>query len=293
MEMGLKDELIKLARTVGGSFKTRSDRETIVARVADHLRNDLNIQIKQVDQIKIQHIEKYVEYRVNEGISKRSMQNEMAAIRAVLREDGRDQILKQDRLTNRALGLSGASREGAKSAIPADLFQKVISEALRLDKGVAAALLLCKQLGLRSEEGVQSYKSLQTWYKNIVDGNERIKVVFGTKTGRERDVSILPESRNEILTAIKFAVKVAELQGGYLIQKSNLKEAMYRFHNQSRRLGLVGKHSPHSLRYAFARRQFSQYKAMGFTDKESLSLVSQDLGHGDNRGRYIKYVYLK
>jgi hypothetical protein len=273
MEMGLKDELIKLARTVGGSFKTRSDRETIVARVADHLRNDLNIQIKQVDQIKIQHIEKYVEYRLNEGISKRSMQNEMAAIRAVLREDGRDQILKQDRLTNRALGLSGASREGAKSAIPADLFQKVISEALRLDKGVAAALLLCKQLGLRSEEGVQSYKSLQT--------------------GRERDVSILPESRNEILTAIKFAVKVAELQGGYLIQKSNLKEAMYRFHNQSRRLGLVGKHSPHSLRYAFARRQFSQYKAMGFTDKESLSLVSQDLGHGDNRGRYIKYVYLK
>jgi len=123
--MSLKDEMVKLARTAGGSFKTRSDRESIAGRFADHLKNDLNIQIKLVDQIKIAHVEKFVEHRLNEGISKRTMQNEMASVRSVLREAGRDQILTQERLTNKSLGIDGACREGTKTALPEERYRNL------------------------------------------------------------------------------------------------------------------------------------------------------------------------
>ncbi|SPX19995.1 DNA-binding prophage protein [Escherichia coli] len=65
-------------------------------------------------------------------------------------------------------------------------------------------------------------------------------------------------------------------------------------------MGLTGKYSPHSLRYAWAqddiRRYLAQddirrYLAQGFSEKEALAMVAMDLGHGDGRGRWVKQVY--
>ena len=57
--------------------------------------------------------------------------------------------------------------------------------------------------------------------------------------------------------------------------------------------GLTGKYSPHSMRYAYARDRHNAYMKLGFSEKESLAMVSMDLGHGDGRGDYVKRVYLK
>ena len=56
---------------------------------------------------------------------------------------------------------------------------------------------------------------------------------------------------------------------------------------------LTGKYSPHSMRYAYARDRHNAYLKDGFSQKESLAMVSMDLGHGDGRGTYVKKVYLK
>ena len=34
-----------------------------------------------------------------------------------------------------------------------------------------------------------------------------------------------------------------------------------------------------------------RYEAQGFSHKDALAQTSQDLGHGDGRGRYIEQVY--
>lgn len=225
--MSLRDEMVHNARTAGGSFKTRSDRESIVSRFAEHLKNDLNIQIRQASQIKIVHIEKYVEHRLSQGISQRTMQNEMAAIRSVLRVSGREQLLNQDRLANKALGLEGVSRQGTKTAISEERYQQFIKMAEARDQGVAACVALGRELGLRAEEAVQSSKSLSTWAKQLDAGKSRLEIIFGTKGGRSREVHVTEASRARIVTAVKNAQAVAKTQGGKLIDKPDLKAAIF------------------------------------------------------------------
>jgi integrase len=251
------------------------------------------IEIRTPAQIKVKHIEAYVAHRLEEGLSLRSLQNEMAAIRSVLIESGREQFVNQDRLSNKNLGLSGASRQGTKTAITNEKYTTVLAAAMERDEGVAAGIQLARELGLRAEEAVQATKSLPTWAKHLNQGKSTIRVIFGTKGGRPRDVTIFPENRNAVVSAVNFALEISNKQNGNLINKPNLKKAMDRFHNESRTLGLKGKESPHSLRYAFAQDQLARYELHDYSRKEALAAVSCDLGHGDGRGWYIEHVYTK
>lgn len=78
----LGGEMKALAKKVGGSFKTVDGRIHIVQRFSRHLRS-LNIQIQRVAQIKVRHIECYVQARLAQEIGKRTLQNEMAALRGI------------------------------------------------------------------------------------------------------------------------------------------------------------------------------------------------------------------
>lgn len=93
-----------------------NDRIHIVQRFDHHLRV-LNVQIQRVAQIKVRHIESNIHESLAQEIGKRTLQNEMASLRAVLQQAGRKQVTEHERLTNKSLGLSGASRNGARQAI--------------------------------------------------------------------------------------------------------------------------------------------------------------------------------
>ncbi|HAY0110389.1 TPA: branched-chain amino acid transporter [Escherichia coli] len=153
----LSSEMKALAKKAGGSFKTVNDRIHITKRFSEHLRA-LNIQIQRVEQIKVRHIECYIEERLELDIGLRTLQNEMAALRAVLRQAGRRQVMEKARTQ---------------------------------DAGLAAALEIARLMGLRSQEAVQSSQSLKTWLKAISRGETRLKVVFGTKGGRPRYTTVL------------------------------------------------------------------------------------------------------
>jgi hypothetical protein len=83
----LNKNLKTLARQAGGSFKTVSDRMKIADRFAERLLK-LNVQIRDIKNIKTGHIELYMKSRLSEDISRRTL-NEMAAIRALLRVAGK------------------------------------------------------------------------------------------------------------------------------------------------------------------------------------------------------------
>lgn len=103
----LTRQLTTLARQGGGSFKTVADRSKLAARFAAKMAA-LNIQIRDVKHIKTHHIEKYIRSRQAEGISTRSLQNEMAAVRNILITAGRGKLAdpQHEKLSNKALGLS-------------------------------------------------------------------------------------------------------------------------------------------------------------------------------------------
>ncbi|MDX5627207.1 MULTISPECIES: integrase domain-containing protein [unclassified Brenneria] len=284
----LGGEMKALARNGGGRHKTVNDRIHIVQRFSYHLRA-LNIQIQRVAQIKVRHIESYIHERLAQGIGKRTLQNEMASLRAVLQQARRRQLAEHERLTNNALGLSGASRNGTRQAITPDHYRHVLETARMKDPGLAAVLELARVMGLRSQEAVQSVQSLKTWKQAVERGDTRLTVVFGTKGGRPRETVILDVGA--VRKALDNALAVVESRNNRLIDKPDLKSAMNYWHGQASRIGLTGAYSPHSLRYAWAQDAIRHYLAQGFSRKETLAMVAMDLGHGDGRGRYVAQVY--
>ncbi|HCQ0107867.1 integrase domain-containing protein [Citrobacter braakii] len=284
----LGGEMKALAKKAGGSFKTVDDRIHIVQRFSHHLR-ELNIQIQRVEQIKVRHIECYIQARLAQEIGKRTLQNEMAALRKVLQQAGRRQVVEHSRLTNKALGLAGASRNGTNRAITPEYYQQVLATAREKDAGLAATLELARLMGLRSQEAVQCCQSLKTWRQAIERGETRLTVVFGTKGHRPRETVIL--DTGAVKKALDNALSVAELRNGRLIDQPSLQKAMNYWRGALAEAGLAGNYTPHSLRYAWAQDAIRHYLAQGFSDKEALALTSMDLGHGDGRGRYVVQVY--
>ncbi|HAX3323063.1 TPA: integrase domain-containing protein [Escherichia coli] len=255
----LAQQMTTLAQQVGGSHKTVHDRMAIAKRFCHHLLA-LNIQSKQVAHIRTRHIEGYIQHRLTQGISKRTLQNEMAALRAVLQQ-----------------------------AIPERAYQSALQKAQATDPGFAAALTLARLMGLRSQEAVQCAQSLKTWRQALANGEQQLRVVFGTKGGRPRMTTV--QDSVAVKQAVDRAISIAAERNGRLIDATDLKTAMNYWHNQARRCGLTGEHSPHSLRYAWAQDAVRYWLAQGLSKKEALAQVSTDLGHGDGRGRYIRQVY--
>ncbi|MBK0123531.1 integrase domain-containing protein [Pantoea sp. S61] len=283
-------QLVTLARKSGGSFKTVADRSRIAARLAEQMLK-LNIQIRDVNHIKTHHIENYVRSRLTDDISKRTLQNEMAALRAILATAGRTKLAdpKHEKLSNDALNLSGASRAGSKTAITDERFHEALALVRSKDEGVALAMEIARYLGLRTEEAVQSAKSLKTWQQALARGDERLRVVFGTKGGRPRDTTIV--RRDELVRSLKAAVAYSAKHSGKLVDRAGLRSAIDRYRNVAKDAGLTGKDAPHSLRYAYSREATEWHMKNGLSRKEAEAMVSMDLGHGDSRGAYVARIY--
>lgn len=285
----LEQEMKRLAQQAGGSHKTVHDRTKLAQRFCERLVLAQNVQIRRVEQLKARHIEGYIRERLAQGITKRSLQNEMAAVRCILKQAGRDRLAQSERLNNRSLGLSGVSRHGTKRAITPEHCRHVLENARMKDPGMAAALELSRLMGLRSQEAVQSVQSLKTWRQALERGEFRLTVVFGAKGGRPRETIIL--DAGAVRKALDNALAAAEDRHGRLIDKPDLKSAMKYWHSQASLLSLTGAYSPHSLRYAWAQDAIRYYLEQGFSEKEALAMTAMDLGHGDGRGRYVAQVY--
>lgn len=290
MSKKLSKQLVTLARQGGGSFKTVSDRSKIASRFSERLAT-LNIQIRDVSHIKTKHIENYIRSRQDENISSRTLQNEMAAIRSILSQGGRNVLANpsHEKLSNQALNISGSSREGTKVAISDERLKEIILTVSEKDRGIAIGIQLARYLGLRAEETVQSAKSINTWRKSLQAGENNVRVVFGTKGGRPRDATVF--QKEKVLSLLNEAARYVEGNNGKLIGKPSLHQALDRYHNVLRESGMTGVHSPHSLRYAYSQDAVNYHLGNGMSRKEAEALVSMDLGHGDGRGAYVARVY--
>lgn len=286
----LSKQLVTLARQGGGSFKTVSDRSKIASRFSERLAT-LNIQIRDVSHIKTKHIENYIRSRQDEKISSRTLQNEMAALRSILSQGGRNVLANpaHDKLSNKALNISGASREGTKVAISDERLKEVLLTVSEKDRGIYLGVQLARYIGLRAEETVQSAKSLNTWRKSLEAGGNNIRVVFGSKGGRPRDATIF--EKKKVISLLNEAVRYVEKNNGKLIDKPTLHQALDRYHNVLRESGMTGNIAPHSLRYAYSQDAVNHHLENGMSRKEAEALVSMDLGHGDGRGAYVARVY--
>lgn len=130
----LTKRMEKLALLAGGSFKTVHDPLRIAGRLSQHLHK-LNIQIQDLQHLKSSHIESYVMARREAGITPRTLQNEMAALRTILAQSGRPKFAQSERISNKALGLGNASRAGTHLPLTSERWLSALSALHEKMKG--------------------------------------------------------------------------------------------------------------------------------------------------------------
>ena len=52
-------------------------------------------------------------------------------------------------------------------------------------------------------------------------------------------------------------------------------------------------HPPHAMRYTFTDNILFMYESQGYSEKEAFAMASCDLGHSEQRDRFIKSTYGK
>lgn len=243
----------------------------------------------------------YLEHRAT-VISPRCVQNEASHLRRALRGAGQDvpdkktlRLDKQNPWSSARLKVAPASRVGGKVAADSGRWAEAKAH---MPRDILAVVGLVEVLGLRCREGVMSGESLREWSRELNRPEIKnlgcyIHLHTGSKGGRPRHIFI-PASR---LEAVQKAVDVAKSvtasnKDGFLVDAADLERAMKRYSNCMSRLGLVGDDSGHGLRRAWAQDQFAFYREGGMVETEALRRLSNDLGHGDGRGRWVWNNYL-
>lgn len=272
-----------------GAYLTRQAREKTLERFA-RWAYAKGYQLHTVSQIKDKHIGRYIEQRLTDQIDKRTLQNEMSAIRIALRGAGRERYADGETISNKSLGIDKASRIGTKAEMPAERFaDEFLPLATAKDEGVGICLELQRELGLREKEALMSVQSLKAWKEQLQRSTGEIHIVHGTKGGRARIA--LPLDRERALTMVNRAQAIAEKNGGRLVNKPDLKSALARYSRVCYDSGMKGVCASHSLRYGYACDFLRRFHSMNVPEKEARAIVSGFLGHGDGRGRWVAMVY--
>lgn len=233
---------------------------------------------------------KYVETRVEKGISAHSIQTEVSAIRRALDGVGRSiDVVKI--FTSKSLGVPQCSRKGDGKAVDEGVYRQALQKA---DPVTLALMRLQKAVGMRINEVIECRDSLKSWNNVLSLGGSELRVSDGTKGGRVRTVHLQPEARSEAHAAVVAALAVTN--GGrkhFFPAAKDGKAARGMYADNLENLGLKGENSSHSLRRSFAVRQYLAYVKTGYEHKAALARLSLDLGHGDGRGRWVWNNYLR
>lgn len=280
----------KAAKAAGGSHLTIQARVNTMRSVIESAY-DRGQQVQGIDTIKERHIAAFVREQQAAGITNRTLQTQLSAIRASLRAAGRDGLADSAGIANAAFGINNASRAGTRAPATGDQQVAAYEAASRVNSGLAAIVHLQATCGLRIQEAIRAGASLDTWTKQLASGNH-ISISFGTKGGRPREVRI--PDRAAAQQAVAEARQIGAQKNGHLMPQKNLKSAVTAVRNHwYRNITPYAGITSHQLRAAFAQNAVDRYQQEdGLTRREALARTATDLGHGDGRGRWVERVYL-
>lgn len=286
-KMSLSKNAKELSKAAGGSHSTVEARTRIIMQLVNNLRYEQNVQIRNISQLKEKNIENWLRSGREKGLSPRTLQNRLTAVRAVLKEAERYDTISRLQNIAKKVGFAGAPRDGVRKPPSEEQINRMLSNVNH--QGVRICLELMGEFGLRQKEAIMSAASLEKWLKDISsDRHGRFQLVQGSKGGRPRE--IWPNDPQRAAALVSKAIEFCRSNGGKLIE-GDLKQALGKFNRVAAQGGFTRLHSPHSLRYAFAQRTIDRLMQHGWDKRLALSFTSQVLGHGDGRGRWIDQVY--
>lgn len=278
-----------------GSTRTRIERQQTFVRFEEFSKANRFHQVSP-ETLTRKQLMQFVD-AVRPDVSQRTLQNLLAHFRVALRGVGRGHVADAPEWANKQF--NAASHAGDRVGKHRAVSNAELGEAQRQATALGAAgrevvvlTELQRSFGLRAQEAVQCSGSLQGWKAALTDGRP-VLIASGTKGGRAR-TAMIPESlRPRAIAAVDAALALSSANGGRVVAADGLKAAMDRYAHACRAVGLRGEIASHSLRYAWAHDRFREYLGAGYERRDALARLSQDLGHGDGRARYVKMVYLR
>ncbi|MDY7539967.1 integrase domain-containing protein [Undibacterium sp. RTI2.2] len=230
----------------------------------------------------------FINWRITEGVQNRTIQNEMSIIRRALRAVNRDDFADVV-CHNKKIGVPAGSRIGVGKIIEEIILKNAIDNA---NPDTLILIKLQQLIGLRIKEAVCAGDSLKDWQRSLGLDQQSITVRDGTKGGRVRSVFIQPNRTEELKQVIQEALIIIKKQGRLVVSK-NLKSALTRHSLALAKLEIKHENSSHSIRRLFAFNQYNYYLQIGYDKKMALIRTSNDLGHGNSRGRWVFNNYIR
>jgi len=291
----LQADLQRVGYQLGGAHLTRQARSATFNTFARTMRQ-LGYGIQAARQIGGKHLQVFAQHRAAQGVGTRTRANEVSHLRAVLVQIGKQGLARNPAYSNRALGIECGSRVGTKQPLSDAVILAFQERMIQFGRpGIGSILELQRALGLREAEAIRAgqAETLARWQRELQERGS-VRVIEGTKGGRPRDV--YPADVDRAQTAVQCAQAALEAAGQrYLVTRADgsattdLRQALGVYRNLCHRAGTQS----HAARYAFARERVQGYRDQGYSEREARAAASQDLGHGDGRGRYIASVYVR
>ena len=254
----------------GSHFRYRNSMPMFLRFCAEkfHLQKLANVGPK--------HLNAYVDYRRQSGISEKTLKNDLAAIRFFHQFTGSRNMIPD----NRSLGIKKTPQGDNDRAWTAEEYQCMMAKAGTLGRqDVADALKLARLEGLRIHE------CTRITVGRIEDALKEGKLEMVGKGGRVRRIPVSPELRLEL-------ERILQEHGGgreckILVepgQKAHWEiKSIQRFIRDHRAEFTDRKITLHGLRHAYAREEFEREVGGSTTKREiraAKERVAKELGHG-------------
>jgi len=240
-----------------------------------------NFGLKDMSRINSEHVQAYLEYKVEQGVSYKTFQRECAAIgkfETALQSfinkyaDVKYQLEQRDVNFREAIE---TVKETAKEVLNRELCERGYVDAKEVIANIrneSAQLAANIQLegGARISEATWIKESqLKGYIVDKVTGEEKGVIhLDNTKGGKERDIFVNKETYQQLERYIKENNEFRISKSTYAKQVSDA----------AQRCGEQVKDT-HSFRYNFAQSRYNQYLEAGYTHEQSLQGVSWEMGH--------------
>ncbi len=274
------NKLIKLDRT--GSYQTKKSYRQAMGQFlnccSDHFRS------QNIRNLTDKHIKWFIEEQLNNSVSQRTLQKQVAGIKHFLCIAG-----AKFTVTNHQLGISGRKYQVLQGVSEWEYHRALALCAAKGKAFEALAIKAMRSLGYRSNEVVNlRYGSLRDAIRTGA-----IVIEHGTKGGRKRSLTLtanqlaivkeLEASRlNPDGSTNSDKVFCSRQKGAVQSQKSRLHNFFTNYGKQIADPGRVDSLSCHSFRRAAAQTVYDRVRATK-SDREAMAAVKAFLGHGDNR----------
>ena len=233
-----------------GSFATQAKRADILYQVARELYDNLGFKIKNIYNLKPQHVEVLVKSWQSRGLSVSTIKDKISALRWLSVKINKPDLIPPD---NKSLGISNR------------VYVDNINKAIRLsdpetrerwgrikNPNIKIQIELQSKFGLRFEESAK----FKPWE---ADKGDHLYIHYGTKGGRERKIPIRTQEQRELINRCKSMVKPNES-----MIPSNKTYASWKntYHHAMTRAGFTqseAKGTGHGFRHGYAQDSYTYH----------------------------------